>query len=155
MRRRAALLALTLAVTLGAAAARAEIRELRARLPALPPPTGAERICEKRMLVPRTEGAESCFIDERVTQAPGVLRYPCEGSGWVKAVFGQAMFLGRLDGGNVDLVLNTEFDYRDGCTWTTNQHLRGALPAGLDYLIPRRRRPAGLRKRMSRGRRRQ
>jgi hypothetical protein len=128
------LFALALTVALGAAVARAEIRELRVRLPSMPPPTGAERFCEKHLTVARTEGAEGCFIDERVTQAPGVLRYPCEGNGWVKAVFGQALFLGRLDGGQVDLVLNTEFDFSDRCEWTTDQHLRGALSSpALDY----------------------
>lgn len=140
MRRAVALL--TLAVALAAAVAHAEVRELRPHLPALPPPTGAERICQKQLVVARTEGAEGCFIDERVTQTPGTLRYPCEGNGWVKAVFGQAMFIGRLDGGALDLVLNTEFDYSDGCQWTTDQHLRGALSSpGLDYSYAERPRP--------------
>ena len=131
MRRTVALL--TLAVALGAAAAHAEVRELPPHLPAFPPPTGAERICQKRLVVVRTEGAEGCFIDERVTQTLGTLRYPCDGNGWAKAAFGQAMFIGRLDGGNLDLVLNTEFDYSDGCQWTTDQRLRGALSSpGLD-----------------------
>ena len=125
---------LAIGVALAASGARAEIREVRARLPAMPGPTGAERICEKRMIAPRTEGAAGCFIDERVTQSPGVLRYPCEGSGWVKAVFGAAVFLGRLDAGNVDLVLGTEFDFSDGCVWSTEQHLRGALSSpALNY----------------------
>lgn len=134
MKRPTALFVIFFAAALGAASVRAEIREMRVRLPSLPPPTGAEQICEKRMVVPRTQGAESCFIDERVTRVPGVLRYPCSGDGWAKAAFGPALFLGRVDHGQVALTLNTEFDFSDHCTWSTEQTLRGALSSGgLDY----------------------
>jgi hypothetical protein len=132
--RRSGLLAVIVAAASVAAVARAEIRELRVRLPQHPPPTGTEAICTKRLVVARTEGAEGCFVDERVTQTPGVVRYPCAGTGWAKAVFGHALFLGRIENGRVDLVLNTEFDFSDGCVWTTDQRLRGAISGeALDY----------------------
>jgi len=132
--RRAALLVAIVTSVMVAAAARAEIRELRARLPQHPPPSGVEAICTKRLVVARTEGAEGCFIDERVTQTPGVVRYPCTGTGWAKATFGHALFLGRIEQGQVDLTLNTEFDFSDGCVWTTDQRLRGAITGdALDY----------------------
>lgn len=140
--RRSGLLAAIVVAASVAAVARAEVRELRVRLPQRPPPTGAEAICTKRIVVARTEGAEGCFIDERVTQTPGVVRYPCGGTGWAKATFGHALFLGHVESGQVDLVLNTEFDFSDGCVWTTEQHLRGAIDGdALEYSYAERPRP--------------
>ena len=140
--RRGALVAAITASLAVAAVARAEIRELRVRLPERPPPTGAEPICTKRLVVARTEGAAGCFIDERVTRVPGALRYPCTGNGWAKASFGNALFLGRIESGQVDLVLNTEFDFSDGCVWTTDQRLRGAISDdALAYTYSERPRP--------------
>jgi len=72
----------------------------------------------------------SCTIDERVTAAPGVLTYPCEG-GPATATFGESVFAGTVGPtGDVDLSIRTGFDFTDGCHWETKQYLRGNLSSG-------------------------
>jgi hypothetical protein len=128
----------------GAAAvsiARAEtVQARRDRARPLPEsPDGPRRrehgpICQKRLTARQTRGAEGCFTDERVTQGPGLLSFPCEGDGTAKAQFRTATFVGTLRAGQLDLVLSTRFPYADGCEWETVQRVRGALSSPtLDY----------------------
>jgi hypothetical protein len=92
-----------------------------------PQPGPAEQICTARVVVRQTEGASGCFIDERVTQAPGVLRYPCAG-GPATATFGANVFAGTVGpDGAVNLALRTTFHFSDGCDWQSAQSITGAL----------------------------
>lgn len=132
--RRSGLVAVIVAAASVAAVARAELRPVRPPERQRPAPSGAERMCTKRLVVTRTTGAEGCFIDERVTRVRGVLRYACDGTGPATATFAEAVFRGRIEGGQVDVLLNTDFNFSDGCVWTTEQHLRGAISnEALDY----------------------
>ncbi len=91
------------------------------------------QMCRARLVVRQTEGASGCFIDERVTGAPGELRYPC-GGGAATATFRNGVFAGTVGAsGEVSLSLRTRFHYGDGCDWATAQSLRGSLTSGVRF----------------------
>jgi len=95
---------------------------------------GAERppqLCTRTLVVPRTDGAGGCWIDEHVTRQPGTLSLPCDGKdGAAEAVFGDRHFTGTVASGRVHLVLHTQFHFSDGCNWGTTQTIDGALAGG-------------------------
>lgn len=84
--------------------------------------------CTLRLQVHQTRGAEGCFIDERVTRAPGELRYAC-GDGPATATFGPSTFVGEVRGGVASLRLATAFHFSDGCDWRTEQTISGPVAA--------------------------
>lgn len=90
------------------------------------PPSGQ---CTATLTVRQTEGARGCSIDERVTRAPGVLRYPCAG-GPATADFGTSRFTGTVLAGVVDLRLRTGFRFTDNCNWESVQAISGNLGNG-------------------------
>lgn len=96
------------------------------RAPRTTPSGGPGAICTAVVTVRQTAGAGGCFIDERVTGAPGVLRYPCAG-GPATAAFATATFAGTVTDGVVDLRLVTSFDFSDHCRWQSTQTLHGTL----------------------------
>ncbi|HEY1557756.1 MAG TPA: hypothetical protein VGF94_23150 [Kofleriaceae bacterium] len=86
------------------------------------------RACQWELVVPRTEGAAGCWLDEHVTAQPGVLTVACEGAkgdGDARAIFGDRTFSGKMKDGYVNLVLHTRFHYDDGCDWGTTQTIEG------------------------------
>ncbi len=130
-RRTAALFALAVAL-----AAPSPSRADRAHTPTpprrrqTPAPQQGDRMCTARLTVRQTEGAGGCFIDERVTGAPGVLRYPC-GGGPATAAFRNGTFAGTVSAdGAVTLSLTTRFHYGDGCDWASTQSIAGSLGGG-------------------------
>ena len=96
-----------------------------------PPRPGPGVVCTRRVEVRQTDGAAGCWIDERVTRAPGLLRYPCAGDGPATVAFGADVFTGRVRGGVVAVALRTRFPFRDGCTWSSTQTLQGRIDAGV------------------------
>lgn len=109
---------------------------LPAALAAEPVPTrrpmrrAPEPLCTARLVVRQTDGASGCFIDERVTGAPGELRYPC-GGGPATATFRNGRFAGRVEAdGTVSLALATSFPFSDGCRWRSAQAIDGRLASG-------------------------
>lgn len=90
-------------------------------------------MCRARLVVRQTQGASGCFIDERVTGAPGELRYPCAG-GAATATFRNGVYSGTVDAdGAVSLSLRTRFHFDDGCDWGSSQTIRGSLERGLSF----------------------
>jgi hypothetical protein len=71
----------------------------------------------------------TCFVDGLQSGAAGTLRMPC-GGGSVAAQFGSMRFVGKVTGGALSLEANTEYPYRDGCTWKTKQRLSGSPGSG-------------------------
>jgi hypothetical protein len=94
--------------------------------PGPPQPTG---LCTAILVVRQTETRRGCAIDERVTRAPGVLRYPCAG-GPASADFGASRFTGSVQAGVVDLRLRTAFRFTDQCNWESVQAISGNLGNG-------------------------
>jgi hypothetical protein len=87
------------------------------------------RSCSAALSVKQTSTAAGCWIDERVTGAPGKLDFPCEG-GAATATFGKSRFGGRVQGGAVSVGLKTRFNWSDGCVWESTQEITGTLSDG-------------------------
>ena len=96
------------------------------------PPRGAPSAatCSAMLVVHDVQVRAGCRIDERVTQAPARLTYPCAG-GRATASFGASRFEGAVDRtGVVDIEIQTHFDFSDHCHWTTKQEITGSLHSG-------------------------
>lgn len=86
--------------------------------------------CTLRLVATRIEKlSPGCYLDEHINKAPGVLHYPCGGDGPVEADFGDARYTGRMTGGALELVLEGELDWEDGCHWGTHAAITGRLGA--------------------------
>lgn len=110
-----------------------DARDRPTRRPAPTQPAQRETVCTVRLVVRQTQGAAGCFIDERVTGAPGVLRYPC-GGGPATAAFRNGTFAGRVDAsGVVSLALQTHFHFSDGCDWQSAQSITGTITGALSF----------------------
>jgi hypothetical protein len=72
----------------------------------------------------------SCYVDEKISDGPGVLRYPCSGDGPAEATFGDQRYEGRVTRGEIELSLSTELDWDDGCRWGTHAVIHGPLTDG-------------------------
>lgn len=98
------------------------------------PPTHHSDICVADIRMrPIKPDSSTCFIDARVRDKGGELTFPCRG-GDAEARFPGAHFRGRVSGGELDVSLQTTFDFEDGCRWVSEQHIRGSvLGADLDY----------------------
>jgi hypothetical protein len=89
------------------------------------PSSGA---CSLRLVAARIEkSSPGCFLDEHVSEGPGVLRYPCTGDGPAEAEFGDHRYTGRVVRGRIELELTTELDWEDGCRWGTRAVISGPL----------------------------
>lgn len=96
--------------------------------PVVMPGPAPGAVCNALLVVRRTHGAAGCVIDERVTRAPGVLQFPCEG-GAASANFNGSVFTGSVVNGVVNLALSTRFHFSDGCDWESAQRIQGSLNA--------------------------
>ncbi len=85
--------------------------------------------CTARLIVAQLRVQSGCTIDQRITQAPGVLEYAC-GGGWARASFGASAFAGTFRGGVINLQIRTAFPFTDGCNWQTQQRIFGVLASG-------------------------
>lgn len=89
--------------------------------------TREERVnCSETLSVKQTSEPLGCWIDERVTESPGRLVFPCDG-GPATATFGESQFGGVVDGGAVAVALKTRFKWSDGCVWESTQEITGKL----------------------------
>jgi hypothetical protein len=72
----------------------------------------------------------SCYLDEHVSDGPGLLHYPCSGDGPAEAVFGEHHYMGHVSHGQLELSLSTELDWDDGCRWGTQAAISGTVATG-------------------------
>lgn len=84
--------------------------------------------CSLRLVAGRiTKSSPGCYLDEHISEGPGLLHYPCGGDGPVEADFGEHRYTGRVAGGEMELELSTELDWEDGCRWGTHAVITGTL----------------------------
>jgi hypothetical protein len=74
--------------------------------------------------------SSSCYVDEVVTRTPGTLRYPCVGGDAVVTFGPTARFAGWARDGTIDVKIQTEFPFSDGCRWRSVQLIQGTLSTG-------------------------
>lgn len=87
-------------------------------------------MCTAQLVVAQTQHNPGCFIDERVTGAPGTLQYACDG-GAATATFRNGTFSGTVSAdGALSLSLTTRFRFSDGCRWQSEQRIEGSLSGG-------------------------
>jgi len=85
--------------------------------------------CQTTLAVGVVQTRAGCQIDERVSGQTAVLSHAC-GDGPASVGFADAMFQGNVVGGVLDVSIETEFDFTDGCHWRTKQRIEGTLASG-------------------------
>ena len=84
--------------------------------------------CTLRLVASRIEkSSPGCYLDEQISGAPGMLLYACSGDGPAEAEFGDQHYVGKVEGGELQLELATELDWEDGCRWGTRAQIQGSL----------------------------
>jgi hypothetical protein len=97
-----------------------------------PAPTASGPLCTRRVVVASiSRSSPSCFTDTVIEDGQqGTVTLPCEGDGPVTLRFGAAVFTGSQIGGSLEACDGTEFDWSDGCSWTSAQRVRGKVGSG-------------------------
>ncbi len=95
----------------------------------VPGPQSGRRCQRKLRLDSLSRSMFSCFVDVRIEFAEeGVLEWECDQPvGRAEVRFARARFTGVVNGNEVDVCFGSEFDWSDGCRWTSAQALRGSL----------------------------
>jgi hypothetical protein len=96
--------------------------------PAVRSVSGTESRCSVRLSAGKIEKSSAgCYLDEHISKGPGILYYPCSGDGPAEATFGTQRYGGRISGGDVEVQLEGELDWEDGCRWGTSAKIGGTL----------------------------
>ncbi len=98
-----------------------------------PGPSTAQRCSQKLRFTSLSRSMTSCFVDVRMSPGEeGTLEWDCgTPTGRAEVRFPRARFTGVVTGDRLDVCFGSEFDWSDGCKWTSAQALRGALGAGV------------------------
>ena len=76
----------------------------------------------------------TCWVDTAVMAgAKGTLQTPCTGDGEAVLTLGGMKFTGVIIGGKLAVCAGTEFDWSDGCAWTSAQRIEGDPSRGLVF----------------------
>lgn len=82
------------------------------------------------MASPIEKSSYGCVIDEQISKHRGILTYPCTGNGDAEAAFGEQVYSGRIQDGELDLEVKTELEWPgDGCRWGTTANIHGPVSA--------------------------
>jgi hypothetical protein len=86
--------------------------------------------CILRLSATRIQkSSPGCYLDEHISDGPGILHYPCGGEGTVEADFGDQRYKGQIEHGEIHLEFGTELDWEDGCRWGTSAVIEGSITA--------------------------
>lgn len=84
--------------------------------------------CTVRLVAaPIEKSSSGCYLDEHISDGPGLLHFPCSGDGAAEAVFGEHHYVGRIERGEVHVEVATELDWEDGCHWGTTATISGSV----------------------------
>lgn len=97
-----------------------------------PGPQTAQRCSQQLRVLSLSRSMASCFVDVRMNVGDeGVLEWDCGTTmGRAEVRFPRARFTGVVRGDLLEVCFGSEFDWTDGCRWTSAQALRGTLTAG-------------------------
>jgi hypothetical protein len=100
------------------------------------PEAPKQETCHATVLAgPISKSSWGCIIDEQITKHQGILTFPCDGDGDAEATFGEQVYTGRIEHGEIDLEAKTELEWPgDGCRWGTTANIRGAVAANRPQL---------------------
>ena len=92
-------------------------------------PAASGPMCTREVTVTSlARSSPSCFTDTVIRDGQrGMLTFPCQGDGPVTLRFGSASFSGAAIGGTLEACEGTQFQWSDGCTWTSAQRVRGSV----------------------------
>ena len=91
--------------------------------------SGGATTCQNQIEVGVVHTRAGCQIDERVSAQRTILTHSC-GDGPASAAFADAVFEGGVSGGQLDISIETVFQFTDGCTWRTKQRISGFMSGG-------------------------
>lgn len=94
-----------------------------------PPPRGTAQL-KLHAVTPIALSSPGCYLDQHIRDNEGVLTYPADGDGKATAVFGPQRYEGTIQGGELELVAETELDWDDNCHWGTTATIRGSVNGG-------------------------
>ena len=106
----------------------------------VPPDAGAAGpACTRSVVVQTlTRSSPTCFVDVVVAVGQtGTLTLACAGDGEASIAFGSRSFAGAVVGGAIMVCTGTQFDWSDGCVWTSAQTVQGDVASGtlsFDYV---------------------
>ncbi len=87
-----------------------------------------EGTCTVQLIAQRIEkSSPGCYLDTKISEGPGTLRFPCNGNGPASAEFSDQHYSGTVRGGEVTLEHDSELDWEDGCRWGTHASIKGAV----------------------------
>lgn len=97
-----------------------------------PGPQTAQRCSQKLRFMSVSRSMPSCFVDVRMDVGDeGVVEWDCGTTmGRAEVRFPRARFTGVVNGDLLEVCFGSEFDWTDGCRWTSAQALRGSLTTG-------------------------
>ena len=97
-----------------------------------PGPQTAQRCSQRLRLLSVSRSMPSCFVDVRMNVGDeGLLEWDCGATmGRAEVRFPRARFTGVVTGELLEVCFGSEFDWSDGCSWTSAQALRGPLTSG-------------------------
>lgn len=103
--------------------------------PASTEPTKPETCHATVLAGPISKSSWGCIIDEQISKHQGILTFPCDGDGDAEATFGEQVYSGRIEHGELDLEAKTELEWPgDGCRWGTTSNIRGPVAASRPQL---------------------
>jgi hypothetical protein len=95
-------------------------------------------VCNLQLFAGRIEkSSPGCYLDQKISEGPGMLRFPCKGDGTASADFGDHHYTGSIAAGEITLEHDSELDWEDGCRWGTHAIIRGAITRGGELLLRR------------------
>lgn len=89
--------------------------------------------CRQRVRFTRlTRSRVTCFVDVRLDVGDeGLLEWDCgQPTGRAELRFPRARFTGVMNGTRLDVCFGSEFDWSDGCKWTSAQAVSGEVTTG-------------------------
>jgi len=95
-----------------------------------PPPKATTGTCVAALSAGKIDTKASCQLDEKISEGPGRLEYPCDGEGHVHATFGDQELDGSMTHGEIAMKLVTTPDWHDGCDWESHQTVTGSISRG-------------------------
>lgn len=85
--------------------------------------------CTVKLELTKVKTRPGCFVDTPKRGSTGKATFRCRG-GETHVVLGRHTFDGTVEGGELEALATSEFEFSDGCVWKTRQEVSGRLTDG-------------------------